>query len=240
MTIIRYKNKRDFDVQFDNPYYIKEHCKNYRTFKDGQIKNPLYPILYGVGYMGIGKYGSGKGYRVTKGSSHNDIYQAWKGMLNRCYNMQFRNKNKSYLNVKCCEEWHNFQHFAEWFDKNNWTKKYNNIKPVVDKDLFCNNKNKIYNNENCCILDKTINAVLVGMKELKDDNIKFIKTKNLYAVQIINKKLNIYLTANTIDELKLKYKQYKLNYLRELANEYKNKYEDFPNYIYQALIHYNF
>ena len=55
MMIIEYKNKNNIIIEFQDGYKAKIHT-DYTTFKRGEIKNPFYPSVYGVGYLGEGKY----------------------------------------------------------------------------------------------------------------------------------------------------------------------------------------
>ena len=54
MTIVRYGNYYDIDVQFDDGTIV-EH-RRYGHFLKGQIKNPYFPSVYGVGFIGVGKF----------------------------------------------------------------------------------------------------------------------------------------------------------------------------------------
>lgn len=56
MKIVKYENSDNIDVQFlDNNYYIY-HNTTYSNFKCGCIKNPYDKSVFGVGYIGVGKY----------------------------------------------------------------------------------------------------------------------------------------------------------------------------------------
>ena len=57
--------------------------------------------VYGVGindYIGTTK---NNGVEIKE-------YRVWKDMLKRCYSEWYKNKNKSYVDTKCCEEWLTF------------------------------------------------------------------------------------------------------------------------------------
>jgi len=53
MKIVEYNNARDIKVKFKTGYIIKT---DYNHFKKGNVKDPLFPSIYGIGYFGIGKY----------------------------------------------------------------------------------------------------------------------------------------------------------------------------------------
>ena len=79
MEIIRYKRHDDMDVEFlDDFHFVKEHA-TYSNFKRGEIKNPYDKILFGVGYLGFGKWKSRYDKKIS------DVYLSWMHMLERCY-----------------------------------------------------------------------------------------------------------------------------------------------------------
>ena len=59
MKIIEYNTYDDIIVEFQDEYKAKVHTR-YGKFKNGSIRNPYYPEVCGVGYIGQGKYKSKK------------------------------------------------------------------------------------------------------------------------------------------------------------------------------------
>ena len=55
MVIVRYGNVHDIDIQFVKDGIVVEH-KHYSDFKKGNIKNPITPSVYGVGFIGKGRF----------------------------------------------------------------------------------------------------------------------------------------------------------------------------------------
>ena len=56
MKIIAQRSTDDIDVEFlDDYHYVFKH-NIYQNFKSGCIKNPFDKTVYGVGYLGDGKY----------------------------------------------------------------------------------------------------------------------------------------------------------------------------------------
>ena len=55
MIIKKYRKAIDIDVYFPEYDWIFEHA-TYQTFKNGTIKCPYERKIYGVGYLGEGKY----------------------------------------------------------------------------------------------------------------------------------------------------------------------------------------
>jgi len=117
------------------------------------IKRKLKPTVHGVGYVGIGDFKPSKNGVDTK------EYSVWKGMLKRCYSEKFIQKNPTYKGCTVCEEWHNFQSFAEWFV----SQKNHNCNYHLDKDILCDG-NKIYSPERCVLAPIQINSLLVDSR----------------------------------------------------------------------------
>ena len=110
MKIIEYNASNDIWIEFQDRYKTKIHT-TYYNFKNGGIKNPYHPNVYNIGYIGEGKYKSRIDGKVTK------CYKTWSHMLERCYNKE-KEKYHNYIDCYVCEEWLNFQNFAEWYYKN--------------------------------------------------------------------------------------------------------------------------
>ena len=149
MKIIRYGACDDIDVQFlDEHGYIYYH-NVYTNFKKGQIKNPYDRNIFGVGYIGDGKYGTGDAVKRTK-----EEY-VWRGMLERCYGDKYKDVHSAYYD-KCivCEEWHNFQNFAEWYTQNFY--QVGTERMHLDKDILVKG-NKFYSPDTCLIVPQRIN-----------------------------------------------------------------------------------
>lgn len=117
------------------------------TLKNKRFNSKLHKKFYGIGYLGYGVF-------KTNGSRYELIrYTKWKSMLNRCYG-DF-DSNPSYSTCKVCEEWHNYQNYAKWYDEN-YIEGYH-----LDKDLLQQGaENKIYSPETCCFIPNYINLFL--------------------------------------------------------------------------------
>ncbi|EJY3122535.1 hypothetical protein OGA32_000117 [Salmonella enterica] len=99
LEIIGYSDRKSYyKVRFIETGYVTEVrlCK----IKRGKVKDKLKPRVYGVGFIGDGKYS------VT---THYTLYQRWKHMLERCYSGNYPN----YADCIVCERWMNFQNFVE-------------------------------------------------------------------------------------------------------------------------------
>ena len=128
MKIVRYENSDNIDVQFlDDNYYIY-HNTTYSNFKCGCIKNPYDKSVFGVGYIGVGKY-------QTRINDVNTVYyNTWCDMLRRCYHEGVKEKFSAYYGIcTVCSRWLNLQDFGEWFETN----KYDCDERLhIDKDIL--------------------------------------------------------------------------------------------------------
>lgn len=147
----------------------------------GEIRNPYHKSVYGVGYLGIGKYNSR--------SMNGKIYRVWVGIIERSYSKKEKEKCPTYKNVTICEEWLNFQNFAKWYD-NNYPHNIKDIKFEVDKDLKQENvENKIYSPETCIIVPKRINGFMVNKQSSNTSGyvgVRKLKDKNKWSASSVN------------------------------------------------------
>lgn len=104
--IIEYNNYNDIVVEFQDKYKAKVHT-NYRCFSLGITRNPYDKTVFGVGMVGE-KYPVSINKKITK------EYVAWNGILERCFNEDYKEKHLTYINAVCCDEWLLFEKFYEW------------------------------------------------------------------------------------------------------------------------------
>lgn len=102
----------------------------------GNVRDKMFPVKYGVGYIGYGHY-----------DSTHKSYSIWAAMLQRCYS----GENKAYDDCTVCDKWLNFQDFAEWFDKHH-VEGYH-----LDKDIKVKG-NRIYSPDTCMFVTPEANT----------------------------------------------------------------------------------
>lgn len=75
-------------------------------------------------------------------------------MMNRCYGDKHKYSQYSYKGCTVCEEWHNYQNFAKWYEDN-----YYNCEEELelDKDIIIYG-NKLYSPETCLFVPKLVNT----------------------------------------------------------------------------------
>lgn len=217
MKIINYRKNYDIDVYF--PEYNYTTTCTYVEFKRGTIKCPYEPRLYGIGYLGEGEFDSS--------SLH---YIKWNNMMQRCYDENVRQKNKTYKNCTVCEEWHCYQNFARWHEEHYY--EVSNEVMCLDKDILIKN-NKEYNPDTCIYVPNTINVLFTKNNANRGElPIGVQRRGNKYRAALGSKKSS---TCATIEEAFNIYKDYKETEIKRVADEYKLL---IPEALYNALYDY--
>ena len=117
--------------------------------RSGNIKDPAHPSVYGVGYIGIGKYASRLNGKLTPS------YITWASMIQRCYSKKYQKIRPTYVGCSVHKDWLNFQNFSEWFEKNykeGWH---------LDKDIMVAG-NKIYSESTCVFVPSQVNTMITS------------------------------------------------------------------------------
>lgn len=141
-TVLSYHNAKKVLIRFDDGY---ETIVQMGNLKRGACDNPFRKTVYGVGYNGVGMYSL---------KSHPLAYKKWAHMMYRCYGEEYTKKKPTYIDCSVCDEWHNFQNFAQWFEENHF--KGSDIE--LDKDILVKG-NKIYSPKTCCLVPREINSL---------------------------------------------------------------------------------
>lgn len=230
MKIIKYNNTKDIIVEFQDKYKVKVHTQ-YGNFKKGEVRNPYDKTIHEVGYIGEGEYETHMGRIATI------AYKVWISMLQRCYDPYYLDKYPTYRDCMVCNDWHNFQNFAEWFYKNYY--EVPNDLVCLDKDILIKG-NKIYSPETCIFVPKRINALFTKRQNDRGDypiGVCWHKRDKKFDVGCNDVNCNRqYLGRfdNEIDAF-ICYKNYKEKVIKQVADEYK---ELIPKELYEALYKY--
>lgn len=200
-------------------------------FKDKQIhqkvaiKNP-YSKLCGVGLLGDTTTTDVNG-NVKKS------YNAWKGMIHRCYNEKEHKRAPTYQNCSVCEEWLYYSNFEQWWDNNYY--EINGQEMHLDKDILIKG-NKIYSPQTCVIVPQDINSLFMRKSAKREGlpiGVTFFKRDKKYMANICKFGKQHYLGLyNTPEEAFKVYKQTKEQHIKEVAEKYKDK---IPQKLYKAL-----
>lgn len=161
MVIVDYRKYSDVDVYFPEYNWTGKNVQC-TAFKNGEIKCPYEKRVYGVGYVGEGKYKTRENGKKTK------CYNTWHSMIQRCYSEKYHEKRPTYIDCKVCEEWHDFQNFGEWFDNNYYEVEGETM--ALDKDILFKH-NKTYSAETCIFVPQTINSLFVKNNKNRGESI---------------------------------------------------------------------
>lgn len=181
VKIVKYNSAMDVVVSFiDTGYTCRARADHIRG---GRVKDKIRPSMYGVGFIGDGPYHSRIGGKLNKS------YSTWKLMMERCYKEPRSLKNKSYKDCRVCDEWHNYQNFAEWYEEN-----YPNdgADYQLDKDIKVKG-NRIYSPEHCIFVSAIENS--------GQSNSKVHHLINPEGVRVSVFNLKKYCRDNDLDEL---------------------------------------
>lgn len=233
MLIIEYNNYRNIVVEFQDEYKFTKRtwCSN---FKNGRVKNPYDKTIFKIGYIGVGPH------ICVKDKEKNKAYSLWASMIQRCYIHTGKNKFPAYIGCSVVPEWHNFQNFAEWYNKNCYSIGSENL--TIDKDILVKG-NKVYGPNTCCLVPERINLMFVSKKNIDNGlpiGVHFDSERNKYMAccginvsgSRANKKLGRFKTP---EEAFKAYKTEKEIIIKRTAEEYRSV---IPDKVYQALINY--
>lgn len=216
MKIIQYNNACDMLIEFQDNYHAQKHVA-WKEYELGNIKNPYFPEVCGVGIVG-NKYPSNKNGRDIK------EYTTWSAMIHRCYDEEFKNNNPAYQDVTCCEEWLLFENFYEWLhSQENFNAYISNKSFQLDKDIKYK-WNKIYSPETCFIVPKRINCLFLRNKKTRTDlpiGVHYKKKLDKYIAAMgigngENKHIGVY---SCPEEAFYYYKIEKEKYIKQLAEQ---------------------
>lgn len=152
LIVTSYKSASDVDVRFLTTGFLKNtqavHIRN------GKVKDPLQPSVFGVGYLGFGRH------KASSMGKKSLAYETWSGVLERCYSDSFQKRSPTYKGCSVDNRWHNFQEFANYFEVN-----YKDGFQL-DKDLLVLG-NKIYGPDTCIFIPHRVNTFLIKCKSVE-------------------------------------------------------------------------
>lgn len=147
VVVVEYVNAKNVLVKHMDDYG-HEMVVQSQSLREGGIRNPYHPSVYGFGFIGVGDYISKEGGKITK------AYVTWNGMFTRCYSPKCQERQPTYIGCSVDERWHNFQVFAKWMNEQHREDDWQ-----LDKDLISNG-NKVYSPETCRFIPRALNTLL--------------------------------------------------------------------------------
>lgn len=206
--------------------------------KKESIQTQYDKTVYNIGCIGEGAYIP---THIINNKKESTIqYSYWINMFTRCYNKNELERHPTYQDKMICEEWWNFQNFGKWFDENYYT--IDNETMCLDKDILVKD-NKLYSPNTCIFVSKRINSLFtkrqnyrgncpIGVRSYKNN--KFQARCNVIENKIVkSKSLGYYNSAK--EAFSEGYKPFKENYIKQVANEYKDR---IPKTLYDAMYQY--
>ncbi len=222
LTIIAYRGVNDCDIEFEDRGIIKN--LTYHNIIKGSVNNPYHPIVYNMGYLGVGKYKS------SINNIHSKSYKTWTDMLKRCYDPKYHIKKPTYKECWVHPVWCDFQFFAEWFEKNyveGWH---------LDKDIL-KKGNTEYSDETCCFVPQEINGLFIKSNSRRGEcPIGVTKRGKRFEATLSKDSKFVYLgTYDSIEEAFQAYKEAKEDYIKEVAIRWRKR---IPNKVFESMIYY--
>ena len=225
--ILKYNDSKNVEMQFLKTGY--ETVARLGDTRNGKVKDPYSPSVYGVGILGT-KYPSTISGVKTK------EYTLWKCMLERCYSDNFKKRQPTYEGCEASENFKSFEYFYEWcnnqigFSNDGWQ---------LDKDLLTKG-NKVYSEDSCIFIPNEINLLLTKRTTSRGEHligVSWDKTNKVFVARVCkNKGKPEYLGCfKTEIEAFNAYKVAKEAFVKEQANKWEGKIDDRA---YNALMNY--
>lgn len=212
--ILEYNAANDVKIRFLKTGFIDTvFVSQVRT---GMVRDYMQYLIVGKGIIGT---------KLTSKERSHKAYKNWCRILNRCYNEKQRDKSPTYLGCTMSEYFLTYVNFKEWYvSQKNW----DNPDFVLDKDLLSPKYNKMYSVGTCVFIPKEINSLLTTTKAKRGDLpigvCKPQKGRTGFRACICKNGKDIELGAfNNIEEAFLVYKAAREDYLKEKANQWKDK-----------------
>ena len=225
--VLKYNDGRNVEIQFVNTSF--ETVTRLECIKNGSIKDPYSPSVYGIGVLGTK-------YQSTINGVKTKEYMLWQSMLKRCYSDVYKKKRPTYIGCEVSENFKSYEYFYEWCHKQIG---FGNEGWQLDKDLLIKG-NKVYSESTCVFIPTEINSVLIKSTASRGKHLIGVcwhNTNKAFKAQVGKNKgkskcLGCYSTE--IEAFKA-YKEAKENYLKELDKKWKDKIDDRA---YNALMSY--
>lgn len=229
--IVDYKNYSNVFIVFEGNEDMIPKKVRMDALEDGRVLNPFKRSIYNTGYIGQGDYIIYKNGRTTK------YYDDWHSLMQRGFDEEFKKKYPTYKDVTVNPECYCLQDFGKWFDENYY--EIEGEQMCLDKDILVKG-NKEYRFDRMIFVPNRINVLFTKSDAIRGDlpiGVYYKKANNKFCCQcsILTDKgkkpkyLGLY---NTPEEAFLVYKEFKEAYIKEVADEYKNR---IPKCLYDAM-----
>ena len=225
--IVKYNDKTNVQIQFLKTGY--ETSARLHNIRKGEVKDPYLESVFGVGVLGAKYPTRVNGVRTKQ-------YGLWVNMLQRCYSNTHQKKYPTYIGCEVSNNFKSYEYFYEWCNKQVG---FRNSGWHLDKDLLIKG-NKVYSENTCVFIPTEINTVLIKCTASRGEyliGVYWHKTNKAFAAQVSKSKGNQEHLGYFKTELEAfkAYKKAKESFIKEQANEWKDKID--PR-AYNALMKY--
>ena len=216
--VIKYNSVSDIIIEFQDEFKHQANVLAHHL-RRGSVKNPYFKSVCGVGCVGVGKY------KPSVNSIHTPEYSAWKSMIRRCYSKNTHERQPTYKDCYVCDEWHNFQNFAEWYVK----QPYYSDNYQLDKDLLVDG-NKVYSPETCILAPALLNSILTDSAAIRGEypiGVSFNKDSGkIFACISISKKKKFLGYYDDVNHAAEAYQIAKKEHLKQTALDWKDRIDE--------------
>ena len=229
--IIKYNDAKDVEIQFLKTGY--ETTVQLVQVKNGYVKDPYLPSVYGVGILGT-KYPSKINGVQTK------EYNLWQHMLKRCYSDTLKKRYPTYEGCEVSDNFKSYEYFYEWCHSQIGFGNDGNGNPFqLDKDLLVKG-NKVYSENVCVFIPSEINLLLINNTASRGEHligVNWSNTNKAFKAQVNkNKGKPEHLGCfKTEIEAFNAYKKAKEAFVKEVAEKWKSQIDERA---YNALMKY--
>ena len=202
----------------------------------GKKKNGL---IYGIGH-------SDYTLPITENGKKVKEYETWRGILKRCYDDGYLEREPSYNGCSVSEEWTYYKNFYNWItSQENYEQwKHGGKKWAIDKDILIKG-NKVYSSETCVLVPQNINSLFTNRRLHRGKypiGVSYSEKLEKYIVHcnnpIIEKNGRHVGVFTTIEDAFYAYKKYKENIIKTVAKiEFQNG--NITKKCYNAMLNYN-
>ena len=216
--VLKYNNNRNVEVQFLKTGY--ETVAQLTNIRNGNVKDPYLPSVYGVGALGTKYPSKVNGVRTKE-------YDLWNSMLKRSYSDNYKKKNPTYIGCEVSDKFKSYEYFYEWCHKQIG---FGVDGFELDKDLLIKG-NKVYSENVCIFIPSEINQLLVKREALRGEHligVSWSKTNKAFRARVNkNKGESEHLGYfNTELEAFNAYKTAKEAFIKEQAEKWKGKIDE--------------
>ena len=229
--ILKYNDTANVEIQFINTGF--ETTVRLGDIRNGSIKDPYSPSVYGVGMLGIK-------YPITINGVITKEYNLWYSMLRRCYSDISKKKYPTYEGCEVSNNFKSYEYFYEWCNEQIGFGVDGNGNPFqLDKDLLAKG-NKIYSEDACVFIPQEINKILVKREASRGEyliGVYWHNTKKAFVAMIRKNKRKSEWIGSFKTEIEAfnAYKTAKESFIKEQAEKWKSQidiraYEALMNY----------